>query len=229
MKISVLMPVYNETNTIMDILKLVRGMKLDKEIILVDDCSTDGTRDFLKEEFGDGKEDVRVFYHEKNRGKGAAVRTALEKATGDYMIVQDADLEYSPDDIVRMVGMAQETGAKAVFGSRFLNTWRSTNLFHFIVNKFFTVLTNILYGSSLTDIHTCYKMVEMDIIRQLDIRAESFAFDPELCAKLLKRGTKIREIPISYSGRDHEEGKKIGWPDGVEALWTLLRFRFRDK
>lgn len=229
MKISVLMPVYNENDTIVDILELVRGMELDKEVILVDDCSTDGTRDFLKKEFGDGKGDVRVFYHDKNRGKGAAVRTALSKATGDYMIVQDADLEYSPSDIVKMVGVAQQTGAKAVFGSRFLETWRTTNLFHFIVNKFFTVLTNILYGSSLTDIHTCYKMVEMDTVRGLDIRAESFAFDPELCAKLLKKGTRIREIPISYRGRDHEEGKKIGWPDGFEALWTLLRLRFSDK
>ncbi|MBD3426359.1 MAG: glycosyltransferase [Candidatus Omnitrophica bacterium] len=228
MKLSVLMPVYNEKDTVLDILDLVMRMEVDKEIILVDDNSTDGTREILQKEFGEGKDNVRVFYHQKNLGKGAAVRTALGEATGDYMIVQDADLEYSPRDIEKMFLLARDNSAKAVFGSRFLETWRSTNLFHYAVNRFFTSMTNILYGSALTDIHTCYKMVEMDTIRGLDIHAERFAFDPELCAKLLKSGISIEEVAISYRGRDHTEGKKIGWLDGFEALWTLIRFKFHS-
>ncbi|RKY42896.1 MAG: glycosyltransferase family 2 protein [Candidatus Makaraimicrobium thalassicum] len=226
MKISVLMPVYNESRTVMDVLELVKGVDLDKEIILVDDCSTDGTRELLKDRFGDGKGDIRVFYHTRNKGKGAAIRTALSNATGDYVIIQDADMEYSPEDMVKLAGLAWKTGAKAVYGSRFLKTRRCTSFSHFLVNRFLTVLTNILFGGALTDMETCYKMIRTDIMRSLDIRAKRFEIEPEITAKLLKRGYAIREVPILYRGRGYDEGKKIGWRDGVEAVWALARHRF---
>ena len=226
MKISVLMPVYNESRTIEDILELVRGVKLEKEIILVDDCSTDGTRDILKEQFGDGKDEVKVFYHDNNGGKGAAIRTALGKATGDYVIVQDADMEYSPHDMLKLAKCVEETGAVAVYGSRFLKSWRSTSFMHYMVNKFLTVLTNVFFGSSLTDMETCYKMIRTDVMRGLDIRSSRFEMEPEITAKLLKKGHDIKEVAVSYRGRSYDEGKKIGWRDGVEALWTIFKYRF---
>ncbi|MBD3426358.1 MAG: glycosyltransferase [Candidatus Omnitrophica bacterium] len=226
MKISVLMPVYNEKRTIEDILQLVRGIELDKEIILVDDKSTDGTRELLKELFGDRKDEVRVIYHQNNSGKGASIRTALREATGDYVIVQDADLEYSPHDMVKLYECAEETKAVAVYGSRFLEGWRSTSFLHYMVNRFLTSLTNVLFGSSLTDMETCYKMIRTDVMKELDIRSSRFELEPEITAKLLKKGYSIREVPISYRGRTYDEGKKIGWRDGVEALWTIFRQRF---
>ena len=154
------------------------------------------------------------------------MRTALEHASGEYMIVQDADMEYSPQDMARLSALAEDTGAEAVYGSRFLETWKTTSFPHFLVNKSLTVLTNILFGGSLTDMETCYKMVKTDLMRSLDIKANRFEFEPEVSAKLLKRGIKIREIPVSYRGRGYDEGKKIGWKDGVQAVATLLRLRF---
>ncbi|MDD3089531.1 MAG: glycosyltransferase family 2 protein [Candidatus Omnitrophica bacterium] len=226
MKLSVLIPVYNEQKTLLDLLELVGNVKLHKEIVLVDDFSNDGTRELLKEHFGDGKGEVKVFYHDVNKGKGAAICTALSHAGGDYVIVQDADLEYSPHDMVSMAEMAERIGAGAVFGSRFLKTWRSTSFPHYMVNKTLTVLTNILFGGSLTDMETCYKMVRTDIMKDIDIKAERFEFEPEVTAKLLKRGVKIVEVPVSYRGRSYDEGKKIGWRDGIEAVMTLLRMKF---
>lgn len=227
MKVSILMPVYNEMKTIEDVLELVKGVDIDKEIVLVDDCSTDGTREFLKENFGDGTDGIKVFYHEKNSGKGAAIRTALSHARGDYVIVQDADMEYSPHDMVRLAVFAEETGAKAVYGSRFLKTRQTTSLPHFLINNFLTSLTNILFGGSLTDMETCYKMIETDLMRSLDIKAERFEFEPEVTVKLLKKRVEIMEIPVSYRGRSYDEGKKIGWRDGIEAVCTLLRYKFK--
>ena len=226
MKVSILMPVYNELKTIMDVLELVKEIKLDKEIILVDDCSTDGTRELLKDRFGDKKEDIMVFYHASNTGKGAAMRTALSNATGDYVIAQDADMEYSPRDIVKLAEVAEKTSAEAVYGSRFLGTWRSTTFPHFFVNWSLTALTNMLFGGSLTDMETCYKMVKTDLMRSLDIQAKRFEIEPEVTAKLLGKGYAIREVPISYRGRGYDEGKKIGWRDGISAIWTLLKCRF---
>ncbi|MBU0571440.1 MAG: glycosyltransferase family 2 protein [Candidatus Omnitrophica bacterium] len=227
MKISVLMPVYNEFKTIADVVDLVKNVDFDKEIIIVDDCSTDGTRELLRKTFGDGTGVVRVFYHEKNSGKGAAIRTAISRASGDYVVVQDADMEYSPHEIMKLVSLADVTGAEAVFGSRFKNTWRATSLPHYLVNWFLTALTNILFGSHLTDMETCYKMVRTDVIRELDIRADRFEFEPEVTAKLLKKGVKIQEVPISYRGRGYDEGKKITWKDGFEAVLAILRYRFQ--
>ncbi|MGB3082232.1 MAG: glycosyltransferase family 2 protein [Candidatus Omnitrophota bacterium] len=227
MKVSILMPVYNESKTIMDILELVKKVDLDKEIVVVDDCSTDGTRELLKEKLGDGQGDIRVFYHEKNSGKGSAIRNALSHARGDYIIVQDADMEYSPRDIFWLARTAEDTKADAVYGSRFYKTWRTTSFPHFLVNKFLTALTNILFGGSLTDMETCYKMVKTDLMRSLDIQANRFEFEPEVTIKLLKKGIKIKEIPVSYRGRSYGEGKKIGWQDGVETLFTILGYRFK--
>jgi glycosyltransferase involved in cell wall biosynthesis len=226
MKISIMMPVYNEKKTILDVLELVKNVDIDKEIILVDDHSTDGTRELLKERFGDGRDNIKAYYHERNKGKGSAIRTALSHATGDYVIVQDADMEYSPQDMARMVKVAGETGAEAVYGSRFLETWRSTSLPHYIVNKTLTVLTNILFKGSLTDMETCYKMVKRDLMKSLDIKADRFEFEPEVTVKLLKKGVKIKEIPVSYRGRGYDEGKKIGWRDGVDAVCTLFKHKF---
>jgi len=226
MKISILMPVYNEKRTILDVLELVRVVSLDKEMILVDDFSTDGTRELLKARFGDGSGDIKVFYHDRNRGKGSAIRTALANAAGDYVIVQDADMEYSPSDMVTIAAKAAETGAAAVYGSRFLKTWKVTSAAHFGINKFLTVVTNALFGGSLTDMETCYKMVKTDVMRELDIRSERFEFEPEVTAKLLKRGIKIEEVPVSYRGRGYDEGKKIGWKDGIEAVAALIRLKF---
>ncbi|MFQ5952627.1 MAG: glycosyltransferase family 2 protein, partial [Candidatus Omnitrophota bacterium] len=168
MKVSILMPVYNEIKTVTDVLELVKNIKLDKEVILVDDCSTDGTRQLLKKELGDGFGLISVVYHEKNMGKGRAIGTALSHARGDYIVVQDADMEYSPKDLVRLAAFAEKTGADAVYGSRFLKTWRSTSFIHFLVNKFLTVLTNVLFRSSLTDMETCYKMIKTDVMKELD-------------------------------------------------------------
>lgn len=228
MKISILMPVYNERKTILEVLDLVKSVGIDKEIIIVDDCSADGTRESLKERFGGGLDGIKVFYHEKNRGKGSAIRTALSHAAGDYVIVQDADMEYSPHDIVKLAALAEKNGLDAVYGSRFLETWRSTSVFHYLVNGFLTALTNVLFGASLTDMETCYKMVRTDVIRGLDIKAERFEFEPEITAKLLKKGIDIREVPVSYRGRGYSQGKKITWKDGIEAVLTLLRCRFTD-
>lgn len=226
MKLSVLIPVYNEKKTILDVIDLVENVEIDKEIILVDDFSVDGTGELLKERFGDGSGNIRIYYHDRNRGKGSAIRTALSHAAGDYVIVQDGDMEYSPKEMLKLVAVVEETGASAVYGSRFLKTWRSTSLFHYSVNWFLTNLTNFLFGASLTDMETCYKMIRTDVIQGLDIRSERFEFEPEVTAKLLKKGIEIKEVPISYRGRGYDEGKKITWRDGFEALLAILRLRF---
>lgn len=225
MKVSILMPVYNEIKTIMDVVELVRNINADKEIVIVDDCSADGTTQTLKKNFGDSFEDIKVFYHEKNRGKGAAIQTALANASGDYIVVQDADMEYSPHDIEHLVDKAKETGAKAVYGSRFFDTWKTTSLPHYMVNGFLTLLTNILFGGNLTDMETCYKLINTKLMRDLDIKSEKFDFEPEVTAKLLKRGIKIEEIPVSYRGRGYDEGKKITWRDGLQAVITIFKLR----
>ena len=227
MKLSILIPVYNEVKTVEDVVAILQTLDIDEEIILVDDFSTDGTRDILKEKFENRSENIKVLYHEENKGKGAAIRTALAHATGDYVIVQDADMEYSPQDIVRMVEVALQTGDDAIYGSRFLKTWKSTSFPHFLVNRFLTGLTNILFGGKLTDMETCYKMVKTSVIQKLDIRAERFEFEPEVTAKLLKKGVKIKEIPVSYRGRSYDEGKKIGWRDGLEAVTTIIRLKMK--
>ena len=229
MKISILMPVYNEIKTMLDVLDLVKLVAFDKEIIIVDDFSTDGTRELLKKHFPENSDKLKVFYHEKNMGKGRAIRTSLEHATGDYIIVQDADMEYSPHDMLDLAKCVEETGAVAVYGSRFLKSWKSTSFPHFMVNRTLTAITNVFFGGNLTDMETCYKMVKTDVIKGLNIKADRFEFEPEVTTKLLRAGHEIKEVPVSYRGRSYDEGKKIGWRDGVEALVTLFRFKFGEK
>ena len=226
MKLSVLIPVYNEVKTLERVIEKVRLVPVEKEIILVDDCSTDGTRELMKARYIDGKGGIRLLYHDHNQGKGTAIRTALAQATGYYSVIQDADLEYNPDDYRLLLDAAKRYNADIVYGSRFYNTWKVTSFWHFMVNGFLTMLTNILFGSRLTDMETCYKMIRTDIFKGLDIQAQLFEVEPEITAKILKRGHNIVEIPISYKGRSYHEGKKITWRDGIHTLLTLLRFRF---
>ena len=226
MKLSVLIPVYDEVHTIDNLVKAVEAVSVEKEIILVDDCSTDGTRQLLSKSYGDGRGDIKIIYHDKNLGKGSAVKTALKVAKGCYAVIQDGDLEYDPQDYIRLLDEAERTEADVVYGSRFLTTWRSTSFPHFLVNKFLTVITNILYGSNLTDMETCYKMIRTDLFKRLNLESERFEIEPEITAKLLKRGYKITEVPVSYKGRSYHEGKKITWQDGLATLWALVRFRY---
>ena len=226
MKLSVLVPVYNEAKSILTVIGRIEKVFLDKEIILVDDYSDDGTREFLRDYCDKNNGIIKAFYHDKNIGKGAAVKTALNYAEGDYAIIQDGDLEYDPQDYIRLLDEAERTEADVVYGSRFLTTWRSTSFPHFLVNKFLTVITNILYGSNLTDMETCYKMIRTDLFKRLNLESERFEIEPEITAKLLKRGYKITEVPISYKGRSYHEGKKITWKDGIATLWALVRFRY---
>ncbi len=232
MKLSVLMPVYNEKKSILEILRRVKEVDLGdvkKEIIVVDDFSNDGTRFILE---GIKDKEIKVFFHRKNYGKGRAVRTALEKSTGEIVIIQDADLEYDPNDYSKLIKPIIEGKSKVVYGSRILgNRGRKGNYSHFsfyIGGRVVSLFTNILFGSRLTDEPTCYKVFERGLLKGLNIEGERFEWEPEVTAKILKRGIRIDEIPISYFPRNKKEGKKINWKDGVNALWTLLRYRFND-
>ena len=225
-KLSVIMPVYNEKDTIEEILRRVRSVNIDKEIIVVDDFSTDGTREILQQ-LADGG-DLRVIFHPKNRGKGAAIRTALEHAAGDIIIIQDADLEYDPAEYRRVIRPILKGRAKVVYGSRFLGEHKAMYFWHQVGNKLLTLVTNVLYDTTLTDMETCYKAFLADVIKPIKLRANRFDFEPEITAKVLKRGHRIYEVPISYAGREFHEGKKISWKDGVVALYCLIKYRFVD-
>jgi glycosyltransferase involved in cell wall biosynthesis len=227
LKLSVIMPVYNEVATIHTILERVRSTPIEKEIIIVDDGSTDGTRDVLRDEMSE--KETRVLFHARNQGKGAAVRTGISEATGDIILIQDADLEYDPRDYPALLAPIEEGRAKVVYGSRFLGGPRKAMLFwHAVGNKLLTLVTNVLYDSILSDMETCYKVFSSDVLKSLPLRAKRFELEPELTAKVLKRGYRIYEVPISYTGREFDEGKKITWRDGFKALWTLVKYRFVD-
>ncbi|MCK4451754.1 MAG: glycosyltransferase family 2 protein [Anaerolineae bacterium] len=223
--LSVIMPVYNEQETLPEILSRVRAVDLRKEIVVVDDGSTDGTRDVLREEEKRG--DLRILYHEVNKGKGAAVRTGLEHACGDFIIIQDADLEYDPRDYPALLRPIEEGKAEVVYGSRFLGGPRRTMFFwHMVGNRFLTLVTNILFDTILSDMETCYKVFTSRVAAQLDLKSSGWGFDPEITAKILRQGVRIYEVPISYAGREFDEGKKISWQDGLTVFWTLLKYRF---
>ncbi len=228
-KLSVVVPVFNERNTLVEILRRMRAVELpdgiEREIIVVDDGSTDGTRDVLRQ-LGDST--VRIVEHPENRGKGAAVRTGFEHATGDYVLVQDADLEYDPDDWPRLLSPVLRGRARVVYGSRFTGERRNMLFLHFLGNRFLSFVTNVLYNTTLSDMETCYKLIDRTVVEGMKLRANRFDFEPEITAKILKQGIRIYEVPISYTGREFEEGKKITWRDGFTALWALVKFRFRD-
>jgi len=227
MKLSVIIPVYNEVESIETILKRVHDTKLVHEIVVVDDGSKDGTRDVLKKL--DGKNGVRVILHEKNQGKGAAVRTGMGAAQGDVLLIQDADLEYDPRDYPELLKPIQEGLADVVYGSRFLGrAHRVTMFWHMVANKSLTFLTNILYDTILTDMETGYKVFRKEVISGMVIRANSFNFEPEFTAKILKRKYRIFEVPITFNPRDYTQGKKIKLHDAFEAVWALIKYRFVD-
>lgn len=227
MNVSVIIPVYNEVNTICEILQRVQDTGIPSEIMVVDDGSKDGTRDLLKTL--DGKNGVRVILHEKNQGKGAAVVTGIRSATGDVMLVQDADLEYDPRDYPALLKPIEEGMAQVVYGSRFLGAPRRTTMFwHMVANKLLTLMTNILYNNILTDMETGYKVFRREVVRGLTIHAKRFDFEPEFTAKILKRKFRIYEVPITFNPRDYNEGKKIKLKDAFEAVWTLIKYRFVD-
>jgi glycosyltransferase involved in cell wall biosynthesis len=224
--LSVIMPVYNERETLSEILARVRAVDLEMEIVIVDDGSTDGTKDVLREEEKAG--DLKVLYHETNQGKGAAVRTGLEHASGDFIIIQDADLEYDPRDYHKLLKPLLEGQAEVVYGSRFMEYSETMFFLQALGNKIVTLITNVLYGTALSDMETCYKALRAEIIQSIPLRSRRFELEPEITAKLLKRGYRIHEIPISYQGREYHEGKKLTWRDGITALWTLIKYRFVD-
>jgi len=224
MKLSIIIPVYNEKNTLLELIKRVEEIDIDKEILLVEDASTDGTREVCQQLNGS----VRVLYHDKNKGKGAAIRTGLKEATGDYVLIQDADLEYDPEDYLKLLRPIEKGKAEVVYGSRFTGEHRNMFFLHWMGNKFLSLVTNLLYNSTISDMETCYKLVKRDIIQSLNLKCNRFDFEPEVTAKILKRKIRIYEVPISYCGREFQEGKKITWRDGVVALWVLIKYRFVD-
>jgi len=228
--LSIIVPVYNEAGTVRELLARVRAVELPagltREIVIVDDCSTDGTREALRAEAA--APDTAVIRHPRNRGKGAAVRTGLAAATGDILLIQDADLEYDPRDYPALLRPILEGRAQVVYGSRFLGEHKAMYFWHSVGNKSLTLLTNILFDTTLTDMETCYKVFTAAVARPLRLRAERWAIDPELTAKILKGRHRIYEVPIAYNGREFGEGKKISWKDGFVVLATLLRYRFTN-
>ena len=222
--VSVVMPVYNEARTIRQIVEQVQAVPLHKEIIAVDDCSTDGTGAVLEELAREGR--IRLFKHRANSGKGAAVRSGLAQVRGHIVIIQDADLEYDPSEYPLLLAPILKGRSKAVYGSRFLGAHKAMYFWHQVGNKMLTLVTNILFDTTLTDMETCYKVFTADIAHKLDIRSDRWGIDPEITAKILRMGNRIYEVPITYTGREMWEGKKISWRDGIAVVGTLLRYRF---
>lgn len=240
-KLSVVIPVYNERNTIEQLLKEVYAVDVDKEIIIVDDGSTDGTRELLKELFPDHESNaagrpaniqrqlrgntVKLFLQERNRGKGAALRCGFQHAEGELVIIQDADLEYHPEDFHKLLDPVYRGKADVVYGSRFLGgPHRVLSFWHFVGNRFLTMLSNMLTNLNLSDVWTCYKLFKREVLETIHLKEDGFGFEPEVTAKVAKGGWRVYEVPISYWGRTYAEGKKITWKDGVKALWYILRY-----
>ncbi len=228
--LSIIIPVYNESATLDAILDRLLSvdfgaMDFDRELIIIDDASTDSSWDII----GRRQQDFsRIIRHDTNRGKGAAIRTGLGYVRGDCIVIQDADLEYDPEEILKLLAPVVKGKAEVVYGSRFTGERRNMFLHHWIGNRFLTGLTNILYGTTLSDMETCYKLFSKHALENIHIRSERFNFEPEITAKVLKKRIRIYEVPISYSGREYSEGKKITWRDGFSALWAIIKYRFID-
>lgn len=228
MKLSVVIPVYNEKPTLVEIVKRVKAVEgFEKEIILVEDASTDGSKELVRE-ISAGDPQIVTVFHEKNMGKGAALRDGFKAATGDFVIVQDGDLEYDPQDFLKLLKPINEGKATVVYGSRFTGEHRDMKFNHWVGNQFLTLLTNVLYDTTLSDMETCYKLFPRSLIQSINLHSNRFDFEPEITAKILKTGVRIYEVPISYAGRESNEGKKISWKDGLPAMWALIKYRFVD-
>ena len=228
--LSVAIPVYNERATLLTIVERIRDVPLSMELLLVDDGSTDGTRELLQNEIEGQYDNVRVLYHERNQGKGAAIVTAIGAASGEFLIVQDADLEYDPNDYPRLLAPLLSGQADVVYGSRFKGKVRNMKLPNLVANKLLTLTANLLNpGARISDEATCYKVFRLSVLRSFSLHARRFDFCPEVTAKVLKRKIKIHEIPIDYTAREVSEGKKIRWTDAVDAMWALIKYRFVEK
>jgi glycosyltransferase involved in cell wall biosynthesis len=220
------MPCFNEEETIEEIIRRTLAVPIRTQLIVVDDCSTDGTRQILarlQSELG-----FILVLQPQNAGKGSALRRGFQEVRGDLMVIQDADLEYSPEEFPQLIELICEGRADVVYGSRFLGRHRVFMFTHYLGNRFLTMCTNLLYNTMLSDMETCYKVMRTEVLRSMTLEANGFGIEPELTAKIFKRGYRVYEVPITYDGRSYEEGKKIGWRDGFVALWVLLKFRFTE-
>ncbi|MEQ1758983.1 MAG: glycosyltransferase family 2 protein [Vicinamibacterales bacterium] len=224
--LSVVMPAYNEAATIDEIIRRVLAVPLRIQLIVVDDCSSDGTRDLLQAL--QRKLGFTLLLQDRNQGKGAALRRGFAAVQGDLVVIQDADLEYSPEEFPQLIELICQGRADVVYGSRFLGRHRVFLFSHYLGNRLLTLLTNVLYNTMLSDMETCYKVMRVEVLRSMTLRSNAFDIEPELTAKIFKRGYRVYEVPITYDGRGYDEGKKITWADGFSALWTLLKYRFTE-
>jgi glycosyltransferase involved in cell wall biosynthesis len=224
--LSVVMPVFNERDTIDEILRRVLAVPIRIQLIVVDDCSTDGTRDRLQEL--SRTLSFTLVLQPKNGGKGSALRAGFERVDGDLVVIQDADLEYSPEEYPELIELICRGRADVVYGSRFIGRHRVFLFTHYVGNRILTLLTNVLYNTMLTDMETCFKVMRVEVLRSMTLRSDRFGIEPELTAKIFKRGYRVYEVPITYDGRGYDEGKKITWKDGIDAVWTLLKYRFTE-
>ena len=224
--LSVVMPVYNERQTVEEIIERVLCVPVRVELIVVDDCSTDGTRDILQRLQEQRR--FKLLLQERNQGKGAALRRGFQEVSGEVVVIQDADLEYSPEEYPELIDLICSGRADVVYGSRFLGRHRVFMFTHYLGNRLLTGITNVLYNTMLTDMETCYKVMRTEVLRSMTLESDGFGIEPELTAKIFKRKYRVYEIPITYDGRGYEEGKKITWRDGVTALWILLKYRLTE-